>query len=595
MSKDIRVLLIKLADRTHNMQTLTHMKAEKQRMISQETLDIYAPLANRLGIFWMKSELEDMALRYLKPDIYYTLVSKINQTKTDRKQFIDNVILTVKGKLKELKIDFEVYGRPKHFYSIFKKMMYRNIPFEQVTDLFAFRIIVDTVQECYEVLGLLHSIWKPVPGKFKDYIAMPKSNNYRSLHTTVICSYERENIEFQIRTREMHDVCEHGIAAHWAYKEDRKKINPTELESFKWLKQMVKWKDELNDPDEFLESVKVDLFENVVYCFSPQGDVYELPVNSTPLDFAFHIHTDIGIHCSGAQVNNRMVPLRTPLKSGDTVEIKTSRTQKPNKDWLKYVTTSKAKTKIRSCLRKEEREQSRQLGKELLEKEFEKYNVPFEKTLKTTNLDGPIKELKCNTIEDVFSRIGYGKLSATNVAKKFIPPDKLEQEETTDPTVEEIVKTREAKPRAERADIVVDGIDDILVNFGKCCNPLPGEDIVGFITRGRGITVHRSSCGWAHAIDPDRKIHVVWSSDRKSIHPTTIKIITVDKPGILANITKVISMLDVNIVRADILSTDTGQGILIFDIQVCGLDELQKVITNTEKVSGVYSVQRLMR
>lgn len=591
MSKDIRVLIIKLADRTHNMQTLSHMKAEKQKIIAQETLDIYAPLANRLGIFWMKSDLEDLALRYLKPEIYYLLVSKINQKKEEREEYIQNIISIIEDKLKPLRFAFNVYGRPKHFYSIFKKMMHRNISFEDVTDLFAFRLTVNTISECYEVLGMIHSLWRPVPGRFKDYIAMPKLNNYRSLHTTVNGPMG-EKIEIQIRTQAMHEICEHGIAAHWVYKENRTKINPTELESFKWLQQMVKWKDELADPDEFMESVKVDLFENVVYCFSPKGDVFELPVNSTPLDFAFNIHTDVGIRCAGAKVNNRIVPLRTRLKSGDTVEIKTLKNQKPTKDWLNFVVTSKARTKIRSILKQEEREQSRKVGKELLEKEFTKHKLSFDKYRNSATLKQGIKALKCNTIENLYARIGYGKIQTIDVVRTVVPQDQLKHLE--EPlSVEDIVKPE--KKKKDTTDIVVDGNNDILVKFGKCCHPLPGEDIVGFITRGKGITVHRANCGWAHAIDPDRKVNIVWSSSTQSKHLATIKIITVDKPGILANITKVISTMGINIIRAEVLSTDSGKGVLVFDVQVDDLKNLQDLVGNIENLSHVLTVQRLFK
>jgi len=590
MSKDIRVILIKLADRTHNMQTLSHMATEKQKIIAQETLDIYAPLANRLGIFWIKSTLEDLALRHLKPETYYMIVSKVNQRKADREGFIQDVLNIVELKLQSLNFSYDITGRPKHFYSIFKKMMYRNIAFEQVSDLFAFRILVDTIPHCYEALGVIHSLWKPVPGRFKDYIAMPKPNNYQSLHTTVI-GPQGEQVEFQIRTNDMHEICEHGIAAHWAYKEKRKKLSSVELDSFKWLKQMVQWRDELVDPNEFLESIQSDLFENVAYCFTPNGDVLELPTNATPLDFAFHIHTDVGIHCAGAKINNRMAPLRTPLKSGDTVEIITSKNQHPTKDWLKYITTSKARNKIRSYLKTEEREQSRKLGRELLSKEFDKHKVSLDEQIKTNKLQSNLKVLKCNSVEELFAKIGYGKIEAKDIVKKIIPQD------IPPPDPQEKLETMIKQPTEVKttSDISIDGIDDILVKLGKCCTPLPGEEIVGFITRGRGVTIHRANCGWALAIDPDRKVHAEWNTKKKLTYLASIKIITADQTGILANITKIISTLEVNILKADIVSTEEGKGILVFDVQVHNLKELEEIINKIELVKGVYTVQRVYR
>lgn len=602
MAKDVRVILIKLADRLHNMRTIEALPPPKRRRITQETLDIYAPLASRLGIYGIKSELEDLCLRQMKSDVYQELKSKIALKKTQRMASIEDVKEKLEAELK--KYGFQnviVYGRPKHFFSIYKKMIERHLTFEDVHDLFAFRIIVDTVKDCYEALGVVHAMWKPMPGRFKDYIAMPKANLYQSLHTTVIRP-NGEPAEIQIRTHEMHETCESGIAAHWSYKDkgsgsnapaDPKAQNP-DLKKFAWLRQMMEWQTELKDPEEFLEAVKVDLFDDEIFIFTPKGDVIGLPHGATALDFAFNVHSAIGLTTVGAKVNGRIVPIKKKLKSGDIVEVLTSPGQKPNKEWLNFVTSSRAKNKIRSYLRSQQREKSRKMGRSMLEQACEARSFDLDKLLKQGHGEAMARAAKESAFDDMLASIGYGKLDAKDVLAKIFP----EKEIQIDPTVPVAAPQPETKKGAPREGILVSGIDNVLVNFGRCCNPLPGEDIQGFITRGRGVTVHRATCSRALDLDPQRRVMVQWAgtpggeSHPAGTHHAFIRVITRDRPGVLADVTMAIAACGANIQRANIQVSSDLLGVLDFELTLNGLTQLQAIFRKVESLPEIVSVER---
>ena len=602
MAKDVRVILIKLADRLHNMRTIEALPPPKRRRITQETLDIYAPLASRLGIYGIKSELEDLCLRQMKSDVYQELKTKIALKKNQRMASIEDVKEKLDAELK--KYGFQnviVYGRPKHFFSIYKKMIERHLTFEEVHDLFAFRIIVDTVKDCYEALGVVHAMWKPMPGRFKDYIAMPKANLYQSLHTTVIRP-NGEPAEIQIRTHEMHETCESGIAAHWSYKDkgsgsnapaDPKAQNP-DLKKFAWLRQMMEWQTELKDPEEFLEAVKVDLFDDEIFIFTPKGDVIGLPHGATALDFAFNVHSAIGLTTVGAKVNGRIVPIKKKLKSGDIVEILTSPGQKPNKDWLNFVTSSRAKNKIRSYLRSQQREKSRKMGRSLMEQACEARSFDLEKLLKQGHGETMARAAKESAFDDMLASIGYGKLDAKDVLAKVFPQKDI----PIDSTVPVATPQSENKKGAPREGILVSGIDNVLVNFGRCCNPLPGEDIQGFITRGRGVTVHRATCSRALDLDPQRRVMVQWAgtpggeSHPAGTHHAFIRVITRDRPGVLADVTMAIAACGANIQRANIQVSSDLLGVLDFELTLNGLTQLQAIFRKVESLPEIVSVER---
>ena len=594
MAKDLRVILIKLCDRLHNMRTLGVLADDKKRRISQETLDIYAPLANRLGIYGIKSELEDLCLRELKKEVYLEIRRKIAAKKSERQAYIEEVKNILDHELKKYGFtDIHVYGRPKHFFSIYKKMIERHLEFEDIHDLFAFRIIVKSIKDCYEALGVVHAMWKPMPGRFKDYIAMPKANLYQSLHTTVIRP-NGEPAEIQIRTQEMHQTCEFGVAAHWAYKEHTSPSSGTDLDKFSWLRQIVQWQSELKDPDEFLEAVKVDLFDEEIFVFTPKGDVFSLPQKATPLDFAFAVHTDIGLKTMGAKVNGRIVPIKKPLESGDIVEVLTSPHQKPSKDWLSFVVTSKARNKIRSFLRSEQREASKKMGRELLVQQLEKQGFSFSQLEKSGETEKLVKAGRESNLEDLFTAIGYGKVSPIDLVAKAFPEakkgDNLEQQmEKTERL------NRSSEPKGNHKGILVSGHDDVLVNIGRCCYPLPGEPIIGFITRGRGVTVHRGSCPRAFDSDPARKIEVSWgsaSTEQGTVHRAHLSIVTLDKPGVLADVTSALAATGVNILKAEAKVSHELTGSLEFEIGLTDMSQLQKVIAQLEQIPAVIAVKR---
>ncbi len=590
MVKDIRVVLVKLADRLHNMRTLRYHSPERQEEIAQETLDIYAPLANRLGIDWIKTELEDLAFKHRYPDIYGEIQRKITKKERERYRYIDEMKRTLMKKLYESKIEGEVTGRLKQIYSIYLKMKDQNIDFDQVYDITAFRIVVHSIKDCYDVLGIIHSLWKPIPGKFKDYIGLPKENLYQSLHTAAIGPYG-ERIEIQIRTQEMHRIAEEGIAAHWKYKEG-KPLDEADDKRFTWLRQLLEWQHDLKDDKEFIESVKVDLFPHEVYIFTPKGEVKEFPTGATPVDFAYSIHSDIGNHCVGAKVNGKIVPLKYEFKSGDTVEILTSPNQKPSKDWLKFVKTPRAKTKIRQWFKSMEREKSIALGKEILDKELRKYDLHQTKLMKSGELAKVAGEFSFQGAEELIAAVGYGKVTANQIIGKLLPPERLEQkEEQEESRLKSLLhKITRAGPKDA---LLIKGIDNVMVRYAGCCNPVPGDRVVGFITRGRGVTIHTVDCQSLVDEDPNRKVEVEWDSTKGYSYPARIRIYSDDKKGLLAEISSSIASNEANITNARVETTDDRRAIGTFELQIRDLNHLKKVIKGLEKIKGVHRVERM--
>lgn len=580
MSKDIRVIIIKLADRLHNMQTLEFQPPEKRESIARETLEIYTPIANRLGMSKLKSELEDLAFKYVKPEIYESLKKEVDKIVKEREAYVEKVRQIISDLLAEHGISAVVKGRPKHLYSIYQKMERQKVGLDQIYDLIAFRIIVKEVKDCYMVLGIIHSKWKPIPGRFKDYIAVPKPNMYQSLHTTVI-GPDGERIEIQIRTEAMHRIAEYGIAAHWKYKEGKVKALKDE-EKFAWLRQIIELQQETKDAKDFIETVKNDLFTEEVYVFTPKGEVKALPRGSTPIDFAYAIHTDVGNHCIGAKVNGRIVPLKYELATGDIVEIITSPQQRPSPDWLKYVKTSKAKSKIKQVLKQQLYERSVTLGRELLEKVFKKYDMSFAKIPKQ-NFANVLKTFKFKDEDELFSAIGYGKLSPTQILHELRPDLKKESK----------VHEFEQKQVSTKEGIIIKELDGVLIRFAKCCNPIPGDNIVGFISRGRGIIIHHSDCPNVYNAEPSRLIEASWDKTKKIHRPIQIVVSCVDEPGLLANISSAISALNINISEGRITTTPDKRALCRFEVMVTDTDQLAKVFQAVSKVKGVYSAERV--
>lgn len=593
MAKDIRVIIIKLADRLHNMRTLEHMVEMKQMDIAQETIDIYAPIANRLGIQGMKVELEDLCLKFLKPDIYHLIDEQIKKGQARRDKFSKEVREVIVDKMKEHNIPCEVQGRIKHYYSIWKKMERQHIPFDQIHDIAAFRLIVDSVQQCYEVLGAIHALWKPVPGRFRDFIAMPKANNYQSLHTTVI-GPQGERVEFQIRTHDMHLVAEHGIAAHWKYKEGRLIEDKDEMK-FKWIRKLLEWQNELSDPAEFLDTVKLDLFADDVYVFTPKGKLLELPRGSTPLDFAYAIHTDVGHSCVGAKINGKIVPLRYNLRSGDTVEIITSKKTQPHKDWLSFVATSRAKAKIRQRLRLEEHEKVVLIGRELLEKACRKYKLNVNTVVKSKELEEFAKKSSYD-VEMILANIGYGKISPKQIISLFLPEGGEESDSREAPgqrAQESVISKIVSKIKSSKGLVKVGGMGDMLVSFGKCCNPIPGDPIIGFVTRGRGVSVHVTNCAKVLGQNPERLIRVEWDISNAALRIARVKVVCADLPGVLAKMTEAITSQGSNIAGASITVNEDKTATNSFDVEIKDLAQLRNVMKALERVKGIISVERV--
>lgn len=596
MSKDIRVILVKLADRTSNMRSLQYLPPHKQKTIAQETLDIYAPIANRLGMSRVKVELEDLCLRFLHPDVYYKLAELVSKSKNEREKYIEDFSNLINEKLDEYDVKALVQGRAKHFYSIYKKMERRQVDFNELHDLLAFRINVDNITECYKALGVIHAAFRPVPGRFKDYIAMPKANNYQSLHTTVI-GPSGERTEIQIRTNEMHLVAERGIAAHWKYKEGR--FDSKSADNVQWVSRLLEWQKDLSDPSEFMETVKVDLFSEDVFVFTPKGEVKELPYGATPLDFAYAVHTDVGNRCVGAKVNGRIVSLKHRLKSGDAIEVITSPTQTPSKDWLKIVKSSRAKAKIRAFIKLRERDTAKDQGKDLFDKALRGLELSSAKLEKSGQMDQALKDFSLRSLEELYVGIGYGRFNLDQVLSKLISREELDAKkakmkvEEQESFLKKAIKSASRKGEARNA-IIVEGVDDILIRFARCCNPVPGENIVGFITRGRGVTVHQSSCPRALDTDNERRIDVSWNKTLAAPvkRAVRVRVLAQDESGLLALMSQTITGCGVNIASANIRTTKDKKAIAVFEVEVGNMDQLNKVISALEAKKGVIAVER---
>ncbi len=592
MAQDIRVIMVKLADRLHNMRTLQHLNPEKRVKIAQETMEIYAPLANRLGISWIQAELEDLSFQYLHPEAYQTIKQKVLKRRKEYDAYIKKVIGILTKVLKEHDIQTEVTGRTKNLWSLFNKMQRQGLAFDQIYDLIAFRIIVRNIRECYGVLGIIHSIFKPIPGRFKDYIGVPKSNRYQSLHTTVIGPVG-ERMEIQIRTREMHQTAEDGIASHWRYKTGEESQPDEDVKRFKWFKHILEELKEVEDPRELMETVRTDLFPDEVYVFTPRGEVKEFPMGATPIDFAYSIHTDVGNQCVGAKVNGRMVPLKYVIKNGDVLEIITSKGHKPSKDWLKIAVTSSAKSKIRAFIKKEERERSLKIGEELLDRELRRMGATLKKMRKTEAMEKAASAFGFHKVEDLIATVGFGKYSPRQVMTRLFTEEELdrilgEQEET-------LTLARKSREKARREGIVVDGVDDLMVRFAHCCNPLPGDEVVGIITRGRGISVHTVDCPNIEAAryDRDRIVDIHWDEKIKIPRTVRIRVTSEDVKGILAEMTALISTKNINITHADIRTSSDDKAINNFEVEVQDVRQLRDLLNSLSGLSGVISVERL--
>ncbi len=580
MAKDIRVILIKLADRLHNMRTICYLKKEKQMRISQETMDVYAPIAHRLGIYWLKSELEDMSFKYLYPKDYEYLENMLKKSLAKKQEIISYIESTIKQDMADAGVKCKVSGRVKHLYSIYTKMKRKEVDFDGVYDLLAVRIITNSEADCYKALGVIHSKYKPLPGRFKDYIAIPKQNLYQSLHTTIFGPSDAV-VEIQIRTKQMHEVAEEGIAAHYRYKEGLKILDRHEKQ-FLWLRHLLKWQNEVKNPDEFLNTVKVDLFRGEVYVFTPAGDLKVLPRGATCIDFAYAIHTEVGNTCVGAKVNGRMVPLKHELANGDIVEIQTQSNHVPSRDWLKFVVTSKAKSKIKQKVREKEKQESVEIGKNLLAKELYKVNKGLQEFLKENNVEDVLNYYGCNTTDELFERIGFFKVNPASIVNRFYPDNKKVK-------VKEHIKKDSYK-------IKVDGIDDIVMKLAKCCDPVYGDEIVGYITRNRGIIVHRKDCENVQKLgyDCDRLIDVTWDNSKESKLPVELKILALNKIGVLADITNTASDLYINVKDINIRYTDESEekAIIYLKIEVKNKSEIDKFLDSLSKKESIVEVKR---
>lgn len=598
MGKDVRVVLVKLCDRLHNMRTLNHMPYEKQERIAQETLEIYCPLAGRMGISALKIELEDLCFRYSRPDKYYELVQLIEKTEVETERYIADVRKQISEVLLKTNIKtYKIYGRSKHYWSVYRKMTARNLSYDQIYDVLAFRIIVNNVVECYEVLGYIHSIWKPIPGRFKDFIAMPKSNNYQSLHTTVI-GPGGDRIEIQIRTEEMHLIAEKGIAAHWNYKE-RGALSQDKLQQANWLRELISLHQQSEESEEFLDTIKTDLMEKDIYVFTPKGDVKELPDGATPVDLAYAIHTNLGGLCTGARVNGRLVPLKHKLENGDRVEIVTSKTQKPSKDWLKFVVTNKAKSKIRQFVKEEQRRNAVLLGKDIVEKEFRKFGLAAAKYLKGPEYDSYMKAQGVHDVDELYAQVGYGKFEPRNIVENLKPQNAEKEVEKSETAtfMEKVVKSAKTKARKSNSLVSVDGMDDVLVHFAKCCAPIPGDSISGFISRGKGIIIHRGDCPRVFELDQLRRVDVQWTAKTAGEgqeRQVKIEVVGQDVPGLLKLMSEAFSVQGINIESAQIRTTRDKKAVCLFEVSVKDSAQLSQAVLALQKIKGIIGVQRMM-
>ena len=586
MSKDIRILLIKLADRLHNMRTLRFMAEDSRRRIAQETLDIYAPLAHRLGINWMRQELEDLSFRALKPEVVADLEKRLRSKRRARERYIEEVIGILSSRLLDAGLQADVTGRLKDLASIHAKMERDGVSLDELYDVIAFRVILDGPHsQVYGALGIVHSIWRPVPGRFKDYVALPKPNGYQSLHTTVIGPYG-ERMEVQIRTREMHRDAELGIAAHWKYKAGRVDANDPDDGKFAWLRQLLERHRDLTDPNEFIETVKVDLFPDEVFVFTPRGDVMNLPRGATPVDFAYAIHSEVGDRCAGAKINGKIVPLRHALVDGDTVEVITSAARTPRKDWLEYVVTGKARSRIRSAIRAEEKARSRELGRELLDREMRKAGLSLPRLVDSEELQAIARKHGRGSIQDLLASIGYGRIHSADIVRALRGEEPPPRPPRRRPRLF-------GRQHDASLGIRVSGQSDVLVRFPHCCDPLPGDDVIGFVTRGRGVTVHMRDCPRTFELDPARRIDVEWKPETDVTRRIKMRVRSVDQPGLLAKVTKTISSRGVNIGGARVTTSRDQKAEQTFDVYVNDVGTLNQVMKEIGRIKGVLSVERV--
>jgi len=593
MARDIRVILIKLADRLDNMRTLSHMPVEKHERIARETKSIYAPIANRLGIQWVKVELEDLCFQYLHPEDFVVISEQVERLDKHRKRFVADVLKVISAEMKDAGIEAQVNGRSKHLWGIYQKLRRqgRSLDVGHLYDIMAFRIITTSVDKCYSALGRLHSKFKPIPSRFKDYIALPKDNGYQSLHTSVF-GPGGKRIEIQIRTLSMHQTAEQGIAAHWLYKEG-KPLRVREQSRYAWLHDLMDAHKANQDPTDFIDTVKLDLFDDEVYIFTPQGDLKSLPRGATPVDFAYSIHSEVGNSCSGARVNGVMVPLKYQLQSGDAVEIITSNNQHPNKDWLKFVATGRAKTKIRHYIRTEQRNRSQALGREMLEKELRKFRMSLPKLLKQSKLNPAVEKFRLGSAEELILNIGFGKVMAADVVKAIVPESERGNGEQQEQGMMAKLLERVGVKRPTRSGIRVQGMDDMLVRFARCCNPVRGDEVVGFITRGRGVTIHTRGCPKAKDLDPARRIDVDWDSKAKTMSPVSVRVESLNRQGLLAEVSKAFTAKGVNILQANCRTFEDDYAVNTFQFQIEDLSKLKALIKGIAKIDGVIRVERV--
>lgn len=598
MGKDIRVILIKLADRLHNMRTLKFLKRDRQIAIAKETMDLYAPLANRLGMYSLKWELEDLSFKYLYPEDFKEIVEGIDRKREQRLEFIEKIMDDIKLELKKEKIEAEITGRAKHLYSIYRKMKRDGKNLDQIYDLFALRILVNSVKDCYAALGVVHELYNPMPGRFKDYIAVPKPNMYQSLHTTLI-GPKGTPFEVQIRTWDMHRIAEFGIAAHWAYKEankDKKTSVVVNEDKLAWLRETLEWQKDMQDPQEFLNTLKTELFEDEVYVFTPKGQIKVLPRGSTPIDFAYNIHEQIGHHMTGAKINSKMMPIITHLHNGDIVEIITSEQAKgPSRDWLKFVKSSSAKNKIQGWFKKNQREENIVKGKDLVEKEIKRLGISYSEVFKTEFINVALNRYKFSTIDDMYSSVGFGAISAGKVIARMLEEYRKEHDaDNLEEKLQELSKERRARSKPSNVGIVVEGIDNCLVRLSKCCNPVPGDEIVGFITRGRGVSVHRKDCvNMKDLISQDgRMIDVYWYNEKKASYSVDIEIYANDRNGLLADIIKEIGNNKCKLIGINSKANKERIAMTELTVEVENLEELNKILKALRKIDSVYEVNR---
>lgn len=601
MGKDIRVILIKLADRLHNMRTLKYLKRDRQIANAKETLELYAPLANRLGLYSIKAELEDLGFKYMYPEKYYDLVESINKKKDERLKFIEKIMDDIRVQLKKQRIDAEVTGRAKHLYSIYRKMIRDNCTIDQIYDLFAMRIIVNSVKDCYAALGVVHEMYSPMPGRFKDYIAVPKPNMYQSIHTTLL-GEKGTPFEVQIRTWDMHKIAENGIAAHWAYKEanflgrGKKNVVVTE-DKLAWLRETLEWQQEMQDPEQFLDNLKRELFEDEVYVFTPKGLIKVLPKGATPIDFAYSIHAEIGNHMTGCKINSKMMPIITPLKSGDIVEIITSDNSKgPSMDWLKFIKSAQAKNKINSWFKKEKKAENIEKGKTSIDKELKRLGISHDKLFKVDYINPMLNRYKYKDLDEMYAAVGFGANSAGKIiARMLIEYRKDHKEEEIEEKLEELSKAKtDKKAKPSSNGIIVKGIDNCLVKLSKCCNPLPGDEIIGYITKGRGVSVHRKDCVNVKDLlkEENRIIDVSWVEEKQASYNVDIEISANDRSGLLADITKALSTAKANIVGINAKTGKDRIAIIELTLETKNIDELNSILKAVRKVDSVYEVTR---